>query len=85
MNELQHNFTRKCHIILKAPSIGGELPTKDNWRTPYPVLNTSANLRNAALIRIGKGNRSTRDGNLTIASHWSPTRADLRPDISRKK
>lgn len=33
---------------------------------------------------MGNGNRSTREGNLTIASHWSPTRADLRPGKYRK-
>ena len=49
----------------------------------YPVRNTSASFRNAALIRMGNGNRSMRDGNFTIASHWSPTLTDLSPGITK--
>ena len=45
----------------------------------HPVLKTSASLRKAALMRIGNGNRPTRVGNLTMASHCSPTLLERRP------
>ena len=45
----------------------------------YPSRKTSANFRNAALIRMGKGCFSKRAGNRTIDSHCSPTFPDLRP------
>lgn len=45
----------------------------------YPDRKTSVSLRKTALIKIGKGNRSTSDGTRTIASHCSPTLGDLSP------
>ena len=45
----------------------------------YPTLNTSANLRRDEFMRIGNGYFSNNLGNLTMASHCSPTLPDLRP------
>ena len=47
----------------------------------YPTLKTSANFRKAELMRMGKGYFSKRRGNLTMASHCSPTLADLKPEM----
>lgn len=45
----------------------------------HPTLNTSASLSRDELMRIGNGYFSNSLGNLTIASHCSPTRPDRRP------
>lgn len=54
------------------------------FRTPgitktYPTLKTSANFRNAELMRIGKGYFWKSLGKRTTASHCSPSLPDLRP------
>lgn len=43
------------------------------------MRNNSANFKQAELIKIGKGYFSKSLGNLIIASHCSPTLADLKP------
>ena len=48
-------------------------------RVTHPVRNRSESLRNAALMSTGNGYRSTNTGNLTMASHCSPTREERRP------
>lgn len=54
------------------------------FRTPgitktYPTLKTSANFRNAELMRIGNGYFWKSLGKRTTASHCSPSLPDLRP------
>lgn len=45
----------------------------------YPKRNISANLRNAELIKMGKGYFANKRGKRTIASHCSPLFPDLSP------
>ena len=45
----------------------------------YPSLKTSASFKNAEFMRIGNGYFSKRRGNLTMASHCSPTLEERRP------
>lgn len=45
----------------------------------YPVRKSSAIFKQAELMRIGNGYFSKRRGNLTMASHCSPTLVDLNP------
>lgn len=49
----------------------------------HPIRNMSANFNSEALIRIGNGYFSNKRGNLTIASHCSPTLPDLRPEMQQ--
>ena len=48
-------------------------------REANQFLKRSASFRKAALTRMGKGKRSARTGNLTIASHCSPSFEERRP------
>jgi hypothetical protein len=50
----------------------------------YPARNTSASFKNDELIRIGNGYFSNRRGNLTIASHCSPTFPERSPTTWEK-
>lgn len=47
----------------------------------YPIRKTSANFKNEAFIKIGKGYFSNSRGKRTIASHCSPILPDLRPTV----
>lgn len=49
----------------------------------YPTLKTSANFKKDEFIKIGNGYFSNNLGNLTIASHCSPTRPDLSPETQQ--
>lgn len=58
-----------------------EQSTLEHWgfKKTYPTLKTSANFRNAELIRIGNGYFWKSLGKRTTASHCSPSLPDLRP------
>lgn len=49
------------------------------FQKTYPTLKTSANFRNAELMRIGNGYFWKSLGKRTTASHCSPSLPDLRP------
>lgn len=71
-----HNIKQRC-----------EHRASGHWgfRKTYPTLKTSANLRNAELMRIGNGYFWKSLGKRTTASHCSPSLPDLRPVKNIKK
>lgn len=50
----------------------------------YPIRKTSESFSNDAFISIGNGYFSNSFGNLTMASHCSPTLPDLKPKNKMK-
>lgn len=54
-------------------------PTAYTLYNTHPVLNESASLRNAELMRIGKGKVVNKLGKRMIASHCSPTFCARKP------
>lgn len=71
-----HNIKQRC-----------EHSASGHWgfRKTYPTLKTSANFRNAELMRIGNGYFWKSLGKRTTASHCSPSLPDLRPVKNIKK
>lgn len=66
-------------ILSKCFSLCWHTRNTHKRRKLFPIRKTSANFRNEEFISIGNGYFSNSLGNLTIASHCSPTLPDLRP------